>query len=399
MPVYVPNPASENGTPADLFENLGAEMAARYAVAETTMIERIRNLAVNEIAIPSGMAERLATLTELRLEGEAIAEALRDPVFVSQLVAIAAADGEAAAIAQLGIRITRPAPISQTAANAIGSIALDLSNSLDDMSARITRWMPDAYRRVISMTAPSVILGVDTFRQAQRSAVEQFLARGVRGFTDAAGREWRIGTYAEMATRTTVNRAWTDANIGTQQANGINLVSIIIGANSCKVCAAHSGKVYSTDGTPGGVYTLTDAVTGEPTTVTVAGTLDQARAQGWNHPNCRCVVVAYLPGMKIATGSTYDAQGEADRDRLRALERRVRELKRREAAALDDVKAARYRRLIKRAQRDIRTHTADTGLLRRNYREQLAFSDGRPRSIPEAPAPRRIAPRPPRALA
>ena len=31
-------------------------------------------------------------------------------------------------------------------------------------------------------------------------------------------------------------------------------------------------------------------------TVNVAGTVEEARTAGWNHPNCRCRLVAYSPG-------------------------------------------------------------------------------------------------------
>lgn len=395
MAVYVPNPTPGAGSAADVIEDLGAAMAQRYAEAEQQMIERIATLARQAIDIPPDLVERARVLHDLRLEGERIAAELRDPVFVNEIVATAAADGEQAAIARLGIggRIDTTSGITGTAANAIGQIALDLTNSLDQMSGRITRYMPDAYQKVISLVAPQVILGIDTLAQAQQRAAEQFLAQGVQGFTDTAGRQWRIGTYSEMATRTTVNRAWMDANIGAQQANGINLVSIIIGANACKACAQVSGKIYSTDGTPAGDYTIPSAIGDGTVTVTVAGTLDDARSRGWNHPNCRCVPVAYFAGLPIAQGSTYSPKGEKDRDRQRALERRVRDLKRHEAAALDDVTARRYAQLIKQAQADIRDHVAETGQIRRNYREQLAFSDGTRYPLgsnPPKPGPRPV---------
>jgi len=384
MPVYVPNPDPLASTPANLFDDLGAEIAARYAEAEQRMIERVATLARAGIAESPSIMERRRILAELRAEGERIAEQLNDPAFVARIVDIAARDGEAAAVAALGVGgVTMGAAgITTNAANATAQIALDLSSRLADMSARITRWMPDAYQRVISMVSPSVVLGVETLAQAQARAAEQFLARGVRGFVDSAGKEWRIGTYSEMATRTTVNRAWQSANIFAAQSAGINLVTIVIGVDACKVCAAHAGKIYSTDGTPAGTYQLEHTTQPGRVSVTVAGTIDQARAEGWNHPNCRCVLAAYLPGLSIVTGTTHDPQAEADRDRLRALERRVRELKRREAAAFADVTKGRLRGQIKDAQRDIREHVAATGQLRKNYREQLAFSDGRRPALP-----------------
>lgn len=391
-PRYSPRPTTQERTAAELFEELGAAMASRYALAEEQMIERIANLVRKGLIESPGPGERARVLRELRIEGERIARELSDPALAARILSIAATAGEAAAVARLGITASQTSQITPVAANAVAQLALNLSSDLDNMSARITRWMPDVYQRVISMVAPQVILGTDTLQEAQRTAAQQFLARGVRGFTDKAGREWRIGTYAEMATRTSVNRAWMDANIESMSTLAdINLVTIVIGVNACQACAAHAGKIYSTDGTPAGTYQLEHASEPGTVSVTVAGTLDSARATGWNHPNCRCVVVGYFPGLSKVTGSTYDPEAEKNRDKLRELERRVRDIKRQEAAAFDDVSKAAFGRRKRAAQARIRQFTAETGLLRRNYREQLSFSDGTIPAI-EAPRPRALTP-------
>lgn len=402
-PAYTPNANPDIPAVANLFDDLGAEIAARYAQAELEMIERISRLAAQGIANPPDLVERARVYGQLREEGERIARELADPTYAAKIVEIAARDGEAAAIASLGLSrdIATSSAVTSAAASATAQIALDLTSRLDDMSARITRWMPDTYQRVIADVTPNVILGVDTLRDAQRAGAQRLLERGVRGFTDVAGREWRIGTYAEMATRTSVNRAWQSSNNAATLSVGLNLVTIILGVDACKVCAAHAGKIYSIDGTPAGTYTLEHSTQSGTVSVTVAGTLDQARASGWNHPNCRCVTVAYFPGLSIPKGTTYDPQAEKDRDRLRELERRVRDLKRREVAAFDDVTKARLKGRIRSAQGDIRSHVANTGQLRKSYREQLGFSDGRPplatpkpRALPPAPRPASPTPAP-----
>lgn len=397
MAQFVPRPDPVTAT--DVVENLGASMAARYAEAEERMIERVARLAAAGIDADEfpDVTDRLRILRELRAEGARIAEQLADPDEVRRIMAIAEAEGRQAALEQLAIGRQRPnlSGITGTSDRAVGALTLDLASGLDNMSARITRWMPDAYQQVVSLVAPQVLAGVVTITQAQRQAAQRFLARGVTGFTDRAGRNWRIGTYAEMATRTAVHRAWTDANVGAMRDQaGIALVQIVIGLDACSVCAAHAGRVWSTDGTPAGTYTRPHAATGEPVTVTVAGTLEQARASGWDHPNCRCTVVGYFPGLTVPSASTHDPQAEADRDRLRELERRVRDLKRREAAAFDDITRQQLRRRIRGAQANIREHVATTGQVRKPYREQLGFSDGTsgtPRTPsgtrPPAPAP------------
>jgi hypothetical protein len=378
MPVYVPNP--EGPDPAELIEELGAYLARAYATVEQIMIERVADL-VREAAADDTMSAavaRLETIRALRAEGRALADAVLDEELIARIMQIAAAEGEAAALRALGIGdgIADLSRITPSAARAAAAIALDTTNDLAAMSERITRWMPDVYQRAIALVAPSVVLGVETIQEAQRRAAASLIARGVRGFVDSAGREWRIGTYAEMATRTAVNRAYQEAGIATMQSRGVNLVSIIIGSSACKACAAWSGKVLSTDGTPAGRYRLARVNGDGFVEVTVSGTLADARARGWNHPNCRCAVVAYLAGLSIVTGSRYDPKAEQNRDRLRALERRIRDLKRSQSAALDEGERRRYGSLIRVAQADLRSFLEDTGILRRRYREQLTFSDG-----------------------
>lgn len=364
---------------ADLIEQWGAEMGARYEAAELTMIERVAKYAARDMNVPADMLNRMRVLDQLRQEGARIAAELRDPVFVQQIVDVAAREGEAAAVARLGHAApTAGSGITPTAVQATAQIAADLTNRLDVMQSRITRWMPDAYQRVISMVTPNVTLGIQTIQQSQRQAAQMFLARGVTGFTDQSGAQWRIGSYSEMATRTSVNRAWQEANVYALGQANINLVTIVAAVDCCKFCADASGKVYSTDGTPGGIYTLADTLDpGKTHQVSVAGTLDEARSRGWNHPNCRCVVVGYFAGLSIPSGGAHDPAREKARDQLRSLERQKRDLKRREAASFDDITKQQLRGRVRGLDARIRQHVADTGVTRKPYREQLGFADGK----------------------
>jgi len=113
-------------------------------------------------------------------------------------------------------------------------------------------------------------------------------------------------------------------------------------------------------------------------TVEVAGTVEEARAAGWNHPNCRCRLVAYSPGLTIPQGdTTYDEAAEKERAQQRALEREIRSAKRREAAAMTDTDRAKAAADVREAQADMRDFIRRTGRNRQSYREQLGFADGR----------------------
>jgi hypothetical protein len=110
-----------------------------------------------------------------------------------------------------------------------------------------------------------------------------------------------------------------------------------------------------------------------PVVVHVAGSLDEARAAGLFHCNCRHSLSLYLPGVSTRPeapphpgGATY-----ADTQQQRYLERQVRAWKRREAAALDDDARQKATARVRAYQGRIRQLVADTGLPRKSAREQI----------------------------
>lgn len=405
MPLYVPD--LDNPVPAaDLIEELGAELAARYAAAEDELIQQIARRAWRDMALQAALseltltAEQTGALIDRIAQNRAYAElaafravAIRELQFLAvemadeiarnqmaeKVIQIAASEGEAAAAAQLKLaqRLPQIATLPGSSAQAVGALVFDLNSRLDAMNWRITRYPQDAYQRIISMTAPNTLLGTTTGRIGQQRAVQRFLAEGITGFVDRAGRNWRIGSYAEMAGRTAVNRAYQDAGVWRMQQSGLNLVTIVGSASACKKCAPWIGKILSTDGTTGPVE-LPHATREQTVTVNVVGTLDAAKAAGWNHPNCTCRVVAYLPGLTVPQhGFEYSEARERERAYQRELERNIRAAKRAVATAPDDIARRQAARDVEDAQREMRDFIRQTGRPRASYREQLHFADGK----------------------
>lgn len=417
MAVFVPNP---DGLPVEeLIEQLALAIASTYAAAEDELIREVAKRALLDMQLmnelptaPGGMG---LTATERRRQNRILAElaghrarALRELQFIAagvvdrlrredlarQVVEIAAREGEAAAAARLGLAGRVPTGVAQvpfiggaaaistttltgTATQAVAAVMLSLESRLEALHLRLTRYPQDAYQRIVAIYSPNTLLGITTSRVQQAQAVQRFLAEGIRDFVDRGGRRWTIGAYAEMAGRTTVNRAFNDAGVWRMQQAGVNLVTVVRGLDSCERCAQWAGHILSTDGTTGQV-TVQRAGEQGTMTVLVSATVDQARASGWNHPNCRCRLVAYLPGLTIPqAASTYDEAAEKERATQRALEREIRAGKRREAVAMDDVQRARARADIREAQAEMREFIRETGRQRQSYREQLHFADGR----------------------
>lgn len=402
MAVFVPNPERE--AVEELIEEFSVYLAQRYRDAEDTLIREVAKQAVRDFQLtsllpdaPGGMgmttserrqrnrlnaelnAHRAAATRELQAVAFQIVSDLRAEDLATRLIALAASEGEAAAAASLRFAgFNAIAPIPGTSSQAVAMVGLSLESRLEVLNQRLTRYPQDAYQRIMAMYSPNTLLGVTTSRVQQAASVQRFLAEGITGFVDKSNRRWTIGAYAEMAGRTTINRAYNDAGIWRMGQSGINLVTVVRGLDSCRKCAAWAGKILSTDGSPAGIRDLLHAIRDQGVTVDVAGTVAEARAAGWGHPNCRCRLVAYSPGLTVPQGdTTYDEVAEKERAQQRALEREIRSAKRREASAMTDTDRRKAAQDVRDAQAEMRDFIRDTGRKRQSYREQLGFADGR----------------------
>ncbi|WP_046085602.1 phage minor capsid protein [Streptomyces antioxidans] len=68
--------------------------------------------------------------------------------------------------------------------------------------------------------------------------------------------------------------------------------------------------------------------------VNVAGSLDEARRAGVQHPNCRHSVSSYTPCITRTEDATPDPAGYEAGQRQRTIEREIRRYKNRAAAAI-----------------------------------------------------------------
>lgn len=400
MALYVPDPDIDLDK---LVEDLGRVLAERYANAEDELLREVavrayrdvdlqfalqmadtddraglryaidRNRALAELA-----GHRAATLRELQAKALQIVDRLPTRELAQEIVDIASTAGEADAAARIGMasKLPKTTTLTGNASQATTQLALSLQSRLETLNARITRFPQDAYQRIVSLSSTNSILGTTTTLQAQRQAVANFLREGITGFVDKADRRWRIGSYAEMATRTTVARAFNDAATWRMQQSDINLGTIVGSSDACAKCAPWIGRVLSLTGTAG-VVTVQHATRDETVTIDVRGTIQDARNAGWGHPNDRCKIVAYSPGLSIPqAGFKYDEAADKARERQREIEVSIRAAKRDLAVAPDDLTARRAKNQIKDRQQQLRDHLSATGRQRNNAREQLAFADG-----------------------
>ncbi len=384
MPVWTPPPGAD---PAQLIEDLGRQAAAAYQRVEAQLIQIIldrtrrgKNIVQQQVTA--------ATIKQLKADARKLLAENTPDDLAARIITAAQSGGAAAALHDLTKATYSPrAPISRSMAESVTMLTADLNNTYTVLNNRILRypveaatgaWLPggDVYQQVISEVTPSVLLRTASVEDARRVAVKEFLARGVTGFQDKAGRNWTIGSYAEMATRTAVQRAYVDAGVDQMLRNGINLSQVIVGASACTKCGQWAGKIISLDGSVGDI-TVRHATTGQMMTVHVDATYEQLRASMWGHPNCRCHLASYLPGLtNWSNTTTANPVLEKARDDLRRYERDERKLKQKLAVEDDPLEQKHLGVKIRTKQARIREHVDTTGLPRKQWREQTRFSTG-----------------------
>lgn len=247
------------------------------------------------------------------------------------------------------------------------AIQEDLRSSLDDVMARLTRLPDDVYKVIAPHAAIYQVLGDRnvTPAQAQAAAWKAFTSQGITGFTDRGGRNWSMSAYVEMAVRTASQRAFNESNISQLHSLGIHYFTVSDDGHPCPLCFPWQNKV------------LVDAERRPAdTAMVVDGTIDDARAAGLFHPNCRHTLMPVLPGYtKLPDLGPWDdamaAKYKATQQQ-RALELEVRKHKRAAAYVIDPEVRQAALKDVRRAQERIRLHlAANDHLNRRSRREQI----------------------------
>lgn len=376
--------APPDADPAEVVEQLARDLLAVFTAAEARLLGDIARRARAGQDIPEWATAKAAAVREVRLAAERMLTQLRAEAGPAAAESVLAAwqAGGGAALAQLAdlgalddeqlLALREVIPGMDAAA----LLATDLTSRLDALHLRVLRWAQDAYQVAVAAAAPSQLLGTGTTRTAQRAAWDRLAADGVTGFVDRSGRGWNLASYVEMATRTATARAWNDGHLARLDSLGVDLVTVSRTTDGCALCSVWEGLILARTG-PAGTRTVENELTGEPMRVEVAATVDDARAAGLMHPNCRHTWLPYVPGVTRPPEPVKHDQGaEDDREHLRALERKVRMEKRKEAAALTPAEAAQARRRVRDLQAEIREHVDATGLNRKRYREQLNLGHG-----------------------
>ncbi|MBD5787116.1 capsid protein [Cellulosimicrobium terreum] len=355
-------------------ERLAHRVAELFAEAELAVLRRISRALARGLDEPDWATTRLTELEWVR------AQIARDVASLDEQAAVAIGDvirqaytrGRATAVTDLdalGLEVVVP----PATLRAVEAIAAETVARVGPWRPRILRAAQDVYQRTVAEASATVLLGSQARRDAAQQALDRLTERGVGTFRDRSGRRWALESYVEMAVRTGAGGAAIDGHTTQLVASGVDLVVVSDAPRECPLCRPWEGKVLSIGGGLVGTVEVPSAVSDRPVSVRVAGTVAQARAAGFQHPNCRHSLSAYLPGATRVQAATSERAGYEDQQRQRAIERGIRKWKLREAVSLDDVAAASARTKVQAWQRGLRAHLAEhPELKRQTAREQVS---------------------------
>lgn len=244
---------------------------------------------------------------------------------------------------------------------------------LEGTNVQVLRSSRDLYRDISITAGESSFKDTDTFtrREMAQRQLNDYAQRGIHAVTYRDGRRMPLDSYAEMVGRTTSGHAAIQASLNRYEEYGYDLVRVSSHFRACPLCTPWEGKVLSQSGESEKYPAL-----------------DEAIDDGLFHPNCAHDINPYFPGVSPeqeirvdpderelidehgysnAQQIAYDAQ-----ERQRAIERHIRDWKRKESVALtkDDKEACKAK--IREWQREQRKHLKANPFLRRKYeREQV----------------------------
>lgn len=356
-----------------------AQLAQAYRDAEANILRLIAQ-ALEKGAEGTGnyYKAQYSELSKLRHEADAeLAEALSKTN--QELAGLLAANSQGAAAA--AVPGVMPPAINTEAINAL---TLETAASMASMKSGVLRSVNDTFRKITRVVSTRGIMSGETMKDRLQAALNEYAAKGLTAYTDAAGRQWKIDSYAEMALRTATNRAQNQGRTEQFKTYGINLIRTSQHMGCSDLCLPYQGKILSLDGRTGTV-TEVDPATGNNVTVTITATMDNAIANGYHHPNCRHTDTAYIPGTPDPEPVKTDEEEAAAEQAQRYNERQIRAWKRREAVAITPQEKSRASAKVRQWQAQQREHLKRNPWLQRRYdREQVrAGVAGRATGLPE----------------
>lgn len=241
-------------------------------------------------------------------------------------------------------------------------LVLSTNKLLDNATFQVLRKSDDAYQKVMAHATTGLLAGTDTRVQASQKMLNEFASKGITSFVDKSGRNWDLSSYAEMCARTVGSHAALQGHIDRQIEVGEDLVKVSTIGTTCPICQRWQGVVLSISGNSPKYHSL-----------------DEAKASGLFHPNCKHTLGMFIPELdgdgKIEPDPINENTESSKRNKLieqqRSNERQIRYWKKRQALAItpeekkksaEKVKAWQYKQLIYCEKHNLRRQYAREGV-------------------------------------
>lgn len=242
------------------------------------------------------------------------------------------------------------------------------------------RTMDDVYRRTVNRAQLAMAAGETTLTKAIDMAVREFLEKGLNSIVYRDGRHVDIADYVRMVLRTTSTRAQLQGKSKRFAELGYDTVLISQYGGCSETCEPWQGRVYIDD-----VFTIWNGeINGDSGKSRYCGKwfplLSSAIRGGLFHPNCRHTMGLYIDGVTKIPPPIPAEQIRKQRGleaRQRAMERKIRKLKRLEAGTQDPQAVKEYGRKARAAQQELKAFVDEhRDVLKRDYEREKYYGSG-----------------------
>jgi hypothetical protein len=243
-----------------------------YEQAEREILDRINRALLR--------ANKTEYLVQMKREIEAILQQLREgnQTWCTEAIPRVYSEGLRNADTMLkDIGASTSAAFGAIHQQAAQVLADNAFQRFEDVVQVIGRQVNDIYRELALENVRGTVVGYDTWKQTARRFREQLAERGVTGFKDRSGKMWNMRTYTEMVARTTTMQAHLEGTANRLVEQGHDLVKVSTHRGACPLCLPWQGKILS----------ITGKTEGYPT-------LEETKAAGLFHPNCRHAYGLYI---------------------------------------------------------------------------------------------------------
>lgn len=124
---------------------------------------------------------------------------------------------------------------------------LDFGNTMTGYLKGAERTLNDATKRQVRATIAAGRLEGASVAQIKRTVKENIGQQGFSVLLDRGGRQWELGRYSEMVTRTHLNKANNEAAINRSSDFSVDIVEVSE-HGSDDICGDYEGKLYSISG-------------------------------------------------------------------------------------------------------------------------------------------------------